>query len=249
MFEREITVETPDGPMKVAVVQPDGDGPFPVVIELMDAGGLRPELVEMGKRYSEIGVLVAIPDLFHHFGDGITHDASEVFGPGGEAKRDAMFALMAQLTDDMMLADIRATLDHLASDGAASDGPKGCVGYCLGGRAAVRAMAAFADEMAAGSALHPSRMLGADDASPHLDISKIKGEMYFGFGSADFLTPPAVIEAVKEQLAAGGVENTIDVTEGADHGFTMKSWTERYNAEADELHWKRTLDLFQRCLT
>ena len=247
MIEREITVETPDGPMKVAVVQPDGDGPFPVVLEFMDAGGLRPELVDMAKRYAELGVLVAIPDFFHHFGEGITHNASEVFGPDGEEKRNAMFALMAKLSDDMMVADIGATLDHLKGDAAAADGPKGCVGYCLGGRAAVRAMGAFPDEFGAGSALHPSQLLREED-SPYLDIAKSKGEWYFGFGSVDYLTPPEVVAGVKEQLAEAGLENVVDVTEGADHGFTMKSWPERYHAEADRLHWDRTLDLFERRL-
>jgi carboxymethylenebutenolidase len=158
-----------------------------------------------------------------------------------------MFGRMAQISDDMMVADVRATLDHLASDDAASDGPKGCVGYCLGGRAAVRVMAAFADEMAAGSALHPSQLLREQD-SPYLDIGKSKGEWYFGFGSSDDLTPPEVIEAVKAQLAEAGVENTVDVTEGAEHGFTMKGWSARYNSEADRLHWDRTLDLFRRRL-
>jgi carboxymethylenebutenolidase len=247
MVEREITVETPDGPMKVAVVQPDGDGPFPVVLQLMDAGGLRDELKEMARRYSEVGVLVATPDFYHHFGEGITYEASKVFGPEGEDLRNEMFGRMAKLSDDMMVADMRATLDHLASDDAAADGAKGCVGYCLGGRAAVRAMAAFADEMTAGSALHPSQLLREAD-SPYLDIGKSKGEWYFGFGSADDLTPPEVIEAVKAQLAEAGLENTVDVTEGAEHGFTMKGWSARYHAEADRLHWERTLDLFKRRL-
>jgi carboxymethylenebutenolidase len=247
MVEREITVETPDGPMKVAVVQPDGDGPFPIVIELMDVGGLRPELIDMGKRYAELGLLVAIPDLFHHFGEGITHDTKEMFGPGGEEKREAMFALMAKLSDDMMLADIRATLDHLASDPAAADGPKGCVGYCLGGRAVVRAMGAFPEEFVAGSALHPSQLVSEEDA-PYLDIAKSKGEWYFGFGSIDALTPPEVVAAVMAQLAQAGLENTVDVTEGADHGFTMKGRPERYSPEGDRLHWEHTLDLFKRRL-
>lgn len=108
-------------------------------------------------------------------------------------------------------------------------------------------MGAFPDEFVAGAALHPSRLLREED-SPHLDIGKSKGEWYFGFGSADDLTPPEVIEAVKAQLAEAGLENTVDVTEGADHGFAMKGWPERYHAKADRLHWDRTLDLFERRL-
>lgn len=248
MIEREITVNTTDGAMKVAIVQPDGDGPFPIVIELMDAGGLRSELVDMAKRYAEIGVLVAIPDLYYRFGDGIVYEASAVFGPDGEELRNEMFGRMGQLSDEMLVSDVRATLDRLASDDAASDGPKGCVGYCLGGRVVVRVMAAFGDEFVAGSALHPSQMVRDAPDSPHLDIPAIKGEIYFGFGSVDPLAPPEVVDAIKAKLAEGGVENVVDITEGADHGFTMSAWPVRYHPEADAKHWKRTLDLFKRRL-
>lgn len=234
--------------MKCSVVQPEGAGPFPVVLQFMDAGGLRDELKEMARRYSEVGVMVVTPDLFHRFGEGIGFDPRVAFAAGGDAHRAEMFATLGQLSDDMIMTDVTAVLEHLKSDEAAGDGPKGCVGYCLGGRAVVRTMAAFSDQMVAGSALHPSHLLNDKPDSAHLDISEIKGEMYFGFGGQDELTPAPVITAVREKLAEGEVDNVVDIIPDANHGFTMAGWPERYNPDADALHWKRTLDLFDRRL-
>jgi len=248
MNQSETIIETPDGPMTCSVTRPDGPGPFPAVIQFMDAGGLRDELRTMASRYAETGVVVITPDLFHRFGEGIGYDPKVAFAPGGDEHRAEMFATLGRLTDDMILTDATAVINHLAQDDSIADGPTGCVGYCLGGRAVVRTMAAFSDQMAAGSALHPSHLMNDNPDCAINDVPEIDGEMYFGFGGKDELTPPALIEAVREKLAAGEVENTIDITPDADHGFTMPGWPQRYNPAADALHWDRTLDLFKRRL-
>ena len=44
MPDRNETVTTPDGKMDVFITRPDGEGPFPVVVQLMDGLGMRDEL-------------------------------------------------------------------------------------------------------------------------------------------------------------------------------------------------------------
>ncbi|HWI21928.1 MAG TPA: dienelactone hydrolase family protein [Baekduia sp.] len=248
MIEAEVQIQTPDGAMNAFTVHPEGEGPFPAVIQYFDALGLREEIRAMARRYSEDGFFVIAPDLYHRFGNGI-HFEADADGQLSAEQRTEMFGYVDRLTDAMVMADTAAVLEFLEDAPLALDAPKGAVGYCLGGRAVIRAMAEFSDEIRSGAALHPSQTVSDGADSPHLGIARFNGdaEIYIGFGGQDHLTPPPVIAAVTAQLEQAGVQHVVDVTEDAQHGFTMASRA-AYNAEADRLHWARTLDLFERRL-
>jgi carboxymethylenebutenolidase len=72
--EREKQVQTPDGAMTTFFAAPEGPGPFPTVVVYMDAAGLRDELRRIARRVAGQGYYAVLPDLYHHFGDGITFD-------------------------------------------------------------------------------------------------------------------------------------------------------------------------------
>lgn len=246
MAEQELKIPTPDGAMTTFLAHPDEGGPFPVVVVYMDALGLREELRGLGRRIAGQGYYAVVPDLFYRFGDGITFDAAKLGDPeSGEMQK--MFGTMQQLTDDMVLSDTRAILDHLESDPLASDGPGGAVGFCLGGRLVVRAMTNLPEKFAAGSALHPSFIVGEGDDSPHLQIAQMQGELYVGLGGADGFQPPAAFEPARAELEQHGVEHTVDVHEGADHGFMIPG-APAFQEQAAERSWERTFELFRRQL-
>jgi len=186
---------------------------------------------------------VAIPDLYHRFGDGITIDASKLTGPESEEMK-RMFGLIQRIDDNAVMEDTRAILDQLESDPFASSGPKGCVGFCLGGRLVVRAMSTFPDAFAAGSALHPSFIVADGPDSPHLGISEIRGELYVGLGGADMFQPPAAFEPARAELERHGIRHVAEVHEGADHGYMIPG-SQAFHDEASERSWERTLDLFR----
>lgn len=244
--ERETRVQTADGAMTTFFAAPDGRGPFPTVVVYMDAAGLRDELREIGRRIAAHGYYAALPDLYHHFGDGITFDASKLRDPdSGELGR--MFAQVEQLSDDAVMADTRALLDLLASDPLASDGPRGAVGFCLGGRLVVRALTTFPDAFAAGSALHPSRTVRDGRDSPHLRIGEMRGELYVGLGGADTFQPPALFEPARNELEQHGIAHLVEVHEGADHGYMVPDMP-TFDERASERSWERTFELFDRTL-
>ena len=62
---------------------------------------------------------------------------------GDQEEFGRLVATMNQLTDKMAVADLRVTLDALGAPGAA-----GLIGFCTGGRFAIRAMAAPGDRLA-----------------------------------------------------------------------------------------------------
>jgi carboxymethylenebutenolidase len=241
--EREERIETSDGPMATFVTYPDEGGPFPVVVVYMDALGVREELRAMGRRIADAGYFVAIPDLYHPFGEGITLDASKLNGPESE-EMQRMFSYIQRLDDQAVMDDTRAVLDYLEGERSASGGPKGCVGFCLGGRLVVRAMTTFPDVFAAGSALHPSFIVAEGPDSAHLAIGEIRGELYVGLGGADTFQPPEAFEPARAELERHGIRHVVDVHEGADHSYMIPG-EPAFHDEASERSWERTLELFR----
>ncbi len=246
MSEQELRIETADGAMTTFVAHPDEGGPFPVVVVYMDALGLRDELRGIGRRIAGEGYYAVVPDLFYRFGDGITFDAHKLREPESD-EMQKMFALVQRLDDRAVMADTRAILDHVAADPAASSGPKGAVGFCLGGRLVVRALTTFPDEFAAGSALHPSFIVAEGDDSPHLELHRCRGELYVGLGGADAFQPPAAFEPAQAELDKHGIAHVVDLHEGADHGYMIPG-APAFHEEASERSWERTFDLFRRRL-
>jgi carboxymethylenebutenolidase len=244
--EREARVQTADGPMTTFFAAPEGPGPFPTVVLYMDAAGLRDELRGIGRRVAGQGYYAVVPDLYHRFGDGITFDASKLRDPdSGEVGR--MFAQVEQLSDDAVMADTRALLDELAGDPLASDGPRGAVGFCLGGRLVVRALTTFPDAFAAGSALHPTRIVREGPDSPHLRIGEMRAELYVGLGGGDSFQPPELFEPARKELERHGIAHLVEVQEGADHGYMVPDMP-TFDEQASERCWERTFELFDRTL-
>jgi carboxymethylenebutenolidase len=242
----EVRIETGDGAMATFVAHPDEGGPFPVVVVYMDALGLRDELREIGQRVADQGYYAAVPDLYYHFGDGITFDAQKLHDPDSD-EMQRMFGTMQRLTDDMVVADTRAILDHLENEPLASSGPKGAVGFCLGGRLVVRALTTMPEEFAAGSALHPSFIVGEGEDSPHLQLRRCQGELYVGLGGADQFQPPEAFQPAQAELDRHAVKHEVEVHDAADHGFMIPGAPAFHEAAAEKC-WERTFDLLRRAL-
>jgi carboxymethylenebutenolidase len=214
-------LSTADGPM---VVHARGADDAPPVIVLMPAPGVTPELLEIADRLAAEGYRALVPELYHRLGTGVT------FAPGPE-----MSAAMSRLGDDQVVADVGLLLDTL-------DGGRdvGVIGFCMGGRFVVRAMAAYPDRVVAGAALHPSRLLRDGDDSPHLDLARISGPLYIGFGRDDEIVPPSHWAAVDEQVTRHGKPVRIEVHPGAEHGFMIRG--PRFHADAAAASWVGSLD-------
>jgi carboxymethylenebutenolidase len=218
-----VDVATDDGPMVMHTRGADGDPP---VLVMMAAPGVTEGLLEIADRLAAEGFHALVPELYHRIGAGVT------FGPDQDQQ---MRAAMAGVTDDLALADVGAVLATLD---ASVD--VGVIGFCMGGRFALRAMAAYPDRIVAGSALHPSRLLQDGDTSPHLDLARINGPLYIGFGRDDRIVPPEHWAAVDEQVTKHGKPVHIEVHPGAEHGYMIRG--PRYLASAAEASWVGTLD-------
>jgi carboxymethylenebutenolidase len=132
-----------------------------------------------------------------------------------------MFEMLLGTTEEMVDRDLAAVLGHIDGDSAAaSGGPLGCIGYCIGARSVVCTMAWHNDRFGAGVALHPSFCTTDQPDSPHLLVPDIAGTMYVAFGAEDTMQSAAdnvpFIDAIN---AMSGGRGEAEVLDGANHGF------------------------------
>jgi carboxymethylenebutenolidase len=249
MVEKEIRIRTADGEMTTFVVRPDGDGPFPVAVIFMDGVGYREQVKKNARRFAADGYYCVAPDLYYRVGEQLSFDMSRLASDGFKGpEAERMMKAATSVTPDNMVADTRAVLSAIASDPAASSGPKVCVGYCLGARVALRAASALSNEFVAAAGIHPGAPITDKPDSPHHDLATVRGELYFAFAETDRTVTPEIVDQFREELGRNHVRGVVERLPGTAHGFAMADLPV-YNRDAAEHHFERTLDLWRRNLS
>lgn len=247
MNEQEIKVSTGDGEMTTFVAHPSGGGPFPVAVLYMDGVGYRDQIKDNARRFADAGYYCVAPDLFYRSGEGVGFDFSKM---GDEGYRARFMSIVGAVSPDAVVADTEAVFAAITSDPAApvSDGPKVCVGYCMGARMALHLAAALPDQIVAAAGIHPGALVTDQPNSPHRDLTSVRGEVYFAFAENDQSATEENVERFREELSARGVEGAVERLPGTSHGFAMADLPV-YDAAATERHFERTLDLWRRNLS
>ena len=243
MREHNVDIATRDGLMACFVVHPDEDAPLPVVVMYMDAFGMREELRDMARRFASVGYYVMLPGLFYREG-GLSFDPALVVGDNYDPR---MLALNAALTMDMTVSDTAALLEFAAGDAAAAASSAATVGYCMGGRHALAAAAAYPQQIYAMASLHGGQLVTQSLDSPHRRIEQLQCEAYFGWADKDPVAPDEHRLGVAEALAARGVAHRVEHHAGAQHGFTFPG-RRAYHKNAAEQVWARLFAMFRRSL-
>ncbi|MEL7156190.1 MAG: dienelactone hydrolase family protein [Actinomycetota bacterium] len=243
----EIDLPTPDGVLNTHVIRPASGGPHPAVIVYMPASGVRPELVGIAERIAAGGWYTMLPNLYYRLARTVDIDANRLFDDAYAPVREYMIALSQDLTNERVIADTRALLDHAAADPAATDGPVGGVGYCMGGRLVMASIGAHADRMVAAVSLYGAGIATEEADSPHLRLDRVSGELYFGLADNDVYVTDAETAMLRAHLATLDVPHTIETYPGTEHGFVFP---ERYcfAPEAAERHYEVINAVFARHL-
>lgn len=243
MYEQEIHVATSDGTMATFVAHADGEGPFPVAVLFMDGVGYREQIKKNARRFAADGYYCVAPDLFHRSGEKVTFDVSRL--RTDEEYSKLLWSTIARVTPDAATADTQAVFDAIAHDTAASDGPKVCVGYCMGARLALHAAAAMNEQFVAAACIHPGVLITDQPDSPHHDLADVQGELYFALGENDHTDEDA--GRLRQELELQGVRGVVERV-AASHGFAMADLPV-YDRDAAERHFERTLELWRRNLS
>ena len=151
MQERHVKVPTADGLMTTFIAQPDGPGPFAAVIMYHFIGGVTDAMRHTARRVAEAGYCCALPDLYYRLG-GLTFDVDNKNPVALEIRGIARGSVAGNPAK--VVEDTRALISHLDAEPAIRRGPKGCIGYCLGGRLAFVAAGELPDQIKATATLH-----------------------------------------------------------------------------------------------
>ena len=244
MSHDQVILQTNDGPCAAWVFAPDGDGPWPGVIMYYDGFGLRPGMAQMAQRIADAGYVVLLPDLFHRFGP------YEILAPVEVLKGDfrAIVGPRMASTDAHKAADDTAAfIDYLDSREDVAGHKIGAVGFCMGGGMAIMAAACYPDRIFAAASFHGGGLASDDPASPHLQASRIKAELYIAAADKDHSYPPEMAERFEKALNDARVTFRSELYEGQSHGW-MKPDMPVYDPEAAERGWSKLFALYDRTL-
>jgi carboxymethylenebutenolidase len=247
MHEEIRTITTADGTQSVLVKRPDGDGSFPVVVMFHDGPGVRPSTHACATRIAEGGFMVAVPDRYYRKERFYHIEPEQLFALAPDSEEfKGFWSLLMGTSDEMVGADLDALLAHLDDDPNAQQRPMGVIGYCIGARSVLRAIAAHPDRFTAAVGLHPSFCCTDQADSPHLAVPAYPGELYMGLGSEDQMQSVAVNEPLAEVVATMGDRGQYVIHEGADHGFAVPGGA--YLASAADPSYEAALAMFARQL-
>ena len=201
-----------------------GAGPFPAVVVVHENRGLNPYIEDVARRLAKAGFLALAPD-----------GLSSVGGyPGNDEEGRA---LQGQVDSTKLMNDFFAAVDWLRTH-ELSTGNVGIVGFCYGGGVSNAAAVAIPELKAA----VPFYGRQPDPA----DVPRINAPILLHYAELDERVNegwPAYEAALKEH----GKTYEAHIYPGVNHGFHNDS-TPRYDAEAAELAWSRTLEWFWRYL-
>lgn len=222
-----ITYPSPNGHGDVRgyLVKPAGaETPLPAVLVVHENRGLNPYIEDVARRLAKAGFMALAPD-------GLTSVGGY---PGNDAEGRE---LQSTVDGEKLMNDFFAGFEHLLTRDD-STGKVGAVGFCYGG-GVCNALAVAYPEMAASVPFYGRQAAAAD-------VPKIQAPLLLHYAELDERINegwPAYEAALKEN----GKTYEAHIYAGVNHGFHNDS-TPRYDEEAAELAWDRTIDWFNRYL-
>ena len=215
------------GEMMGYLVRPAGEaGKLGAVIVIHENRGLNAHIRDVARRVALDGFVALAVDYLSPLGGT----------PGDEDKAREM---IGQLDPAQTVQNGVATVAFLKGH-ESGNGKVGAVGFCWGG-GAVNNLAAAAPDLDAGVAYYGSQPKEADA------IARIEAALLLHYAGVDERIN-AGIDAYKAALEAAGKEFTVHVYDGAQHAFNNDTSEARYDKDAADLAWGRTIAFFQEKL-
>ena len=245
MLEEALEIRTSHGTADAFLYRAEDGRRQPGVIHLTDIGVIRPSHRNMARRLAEKGYAVLLPNVFYRTGKPPMFDFTPTMGEERTVKRFAELA--TPMTPQAAESDAASYVDFLAAHPAVSHGPHGVVGHCFTGGMAMRAAAVRPQKIVAAASFHGGGLYTDASTSPHLVLSRIKAELYFGHASKDQSMPEDAIRKLEQALAAWGGKYQSETYDGAYHGWTTPD-APVYNQQQADRAFEKLTALFARTL-
>ena len=208
------------------LVRPAGnDAKLPAVIVIHENRGLNAHIEDVARRLALDGFMALAVDFLSPAG-------------GTPEDEDKAREMIGQLDQSQTVANAVAAVGYLEGR-EDSNGNVGAIGFCWGG-GMVNQLAAAAPGLDAGVAYY-GRQLAAER------VPEIGAPLMLHYAGLDERIN-AGIDAYREALDAAGKEYTLHMYEGVNHAFNNDTSAARYDQEAAELAWSRTVEFLREKL-
>jgi len=213
------------GEVLAYLARPKGAERIPGVVVIHENRGLVPHIEDVTRRVALEGFLAIAPDALTPLG-GTPEDPDKA--------PPLMQKLDSQSTIQNYLAAIRYLKTHPVSTGKV-----GSVGFCWGGGMANQVAVNSPDVVAV------VPFYGRQPADE--DVSKIKASLLLHYAGLDEGINKG-IPGYEAALQKASIDYKIYMYEGANHGFFNDTNPARYNKEAAQLAWQRTISFLKEKL-
>lgn len=223
-----VTYESPKGggAIRGLLARPKADdAKFPAVLVIHENRGLNPYIEDVARRLAVEGFLALAPDALTPLGG---YPGNDDEGRAMQAKRDA----------DEMIEDFIAGAEFLKTH-PKSTGKVGAVGFCYGG-GVVNTLAVRIPETIAAAVPFYGRQPRPED------VSKIQDPLLIHYAGLDSRINEGW-PAFEQALKASDKKYEAYIYPNVNHGFHNDT-TPRYDKDAAELAWKRTVEFFKEQL-
>ena len=213
------------GEVRAYLARAKGEGKLPAVVVIHENRGLNAHIEDVNRRFALEGFLSMAPDALSPVG-------------GTPQDPDRARSLMAKLDDESTIKNYVAAVKYLKTH-SMSTGRVGVVGFCWGGGMANQVAVNAPDLVAA------VPYYGLQAAAE--DVPKIKAALLLHYAGLDERINEG-IPAFEAALKAAAVNYQIYIYAGAKHAFSNDTSAERYNKEAADLAWQRTISFLKQKL-
>ena len=220
-----IRYKSQTGQVSAYLARPVGAAKYPAVIVIHENRGLQPHIKDVTRRMALEGFVAVAPDALSP--QGGTPENPEDAGP-----------MFQKMDYEATKKDFTAAVAYLKTN-PLTTGKVGCTGFCWGG-AMTNQVAVNSPDLVAAAPYYGS-------APKEEEVPKIKASMLLHYAGNDERINQG-IPAYEAALKKANIDYQLFMYEGAQHAFNNDSNPGRYNKEAADLAWKRTVDFFKEKL-
>ena len=213
------------GGYKAYVAEPRSRSLKPTVLVIHENRGLTDHIKDVARRVALEGFRAVAPDFLSLSG-------------GTPANEDSAREAIGKLDLAKTTSDAVAMLGELAK--SSRGGKVGVVGFCWGGAFVDRLAVAAGDKLAAGVSYY-------GPAPNPSEAVKVQAPLLLHHAGLDSRVAQTLFPFVTA-LREAHKTVTFHVYDGANHAFNNDTSAERYNKEAADLAWGRTIRFFKRHL-
>lgn len=213
------------GQMTAYLARPKGKKKLPAIIVIHENRGIQPHIKDVARRFALEGFVALAPDALSPLG-------------GTPEKPEDAAPMFQKLDYEKTKQDFSAAVAYLKTN-PQTTGKVGCTGFCWGG-AMTNNVAVLSPDLDAAVPYYGGQPKAED-------VAKIKAPMLLHYAGNDERINKGIPD-FEAALKKANIDYKLYMYDGAQHAFNNDSNPERYNKEAADLAWKRTVDFFKEKL-